>query len=164
MISGAQTGLQGCSISSVLATSFPTQILSSGRLATWGRPAPLARTAAGHGCFVRQEATCSGRPAVEYNRQHSARSRPSNYVKYLERCMKFIVRALSVDLTVEPHSFTPARDETVDTANNSIFKDCETIRDVEIAYEDFWNYLNGDQDVHDPSAKVKVLSVTPVAS
>ena len=78
--------------------------------------------------------------------------------------MKVVVRALSVDLTVEPHTFTPARDETVDTSNNAIFKNCESIRDIEIAYEDYWNYLNGDESVHDASAKVKVLSVIPLVS
>lgn len=78
--------------------------------------------------------------------------------------MKYSVRALSVDLTFEPHAFTAARDEIIDTAMNRIFADCETIRDVEIAYEDFWNYLNGDEKVHDATAKVKVLSVTPIRS
>ncbi|MYN30641.1 hypothetical protein [Duganella levis] len=76
--------------------------------------------------------------------------------------MKYSVRAISVDLTVEPHTFTAPRDEVIDTATNLIFEDCATIRDVEIAYEDFWNYLNGDEEVHDATSKVKVLSVTPV--
>ncbi|MYN43535.1 hypothetical protein GTP23_00455 [Pseudoduganella sp. FT93W] len=76
--------------------------------------------------------------------------------------MKYKVRALAVDLTVVPHTYTVPRDEIIDTATNQIFEACATIRDVEIAYEDFWNYLNGDDEVHDPSAKVKVLSVTPV--
>lgn len=76
--------------------------------------------------------------------------------------MKYTVRALSVNLAVEPNTFTDPRDEIIDTATNRIFEKCETIRDVEIAYEDFWNYLNGDDKVHDSTSKVKVLSVTPV--
>lgn len=72
--------------------------------------------------------------------------------------MKFIVRALSVDLTVEPHSFTPARDETVDTASNSIFKDCETIRDVEIAYEDFWNVSGKPAALYPGNVRVGTIS------
>lgn len=78
--------------------------------------------------------------------------------------MKFKVRALSVDLTVEPHTLTEPRDEIIDTVSNSIFHHCESIRDVEIVYEDYWNYLNGEHEVHDASSKVKVLSVTPVVA
>ena len=62
-------------------------IPSSGRLATRGGPAPLSRTAAARGCCMVWEATGSGRPAVEYNRQQSARSGPSlNRMKvYMEK-------------------------------------------------------------------------------
>ena len=67
-----------------------------------------------------------------------------------------------MDLTVEPNTFTTPRDEIIDTVTNRIFEYCATIRDVEIAYEDFWNYLNGDEKVHDATSKVKVLSVKPI--
>lgn len=76
--------------------------------------------------------------------------------------MKYTVRAVSIDLTVEPNIFTEPRDEVIDTETNRIFEDCVTIRDVEIAYEDFWNYLNGDEKVHDATSKIKVMSVTPI--
>ncbi|TDY36860.1 hypothetical protein [Janthinobacterium sp. 75] len=78
--------------------------------------------------------------------------------------MKFKVRALSVNLTVEPHTFTEARDEIIDTESNAIFDACVSIRDVEIVYEDFWNYLNSENEIHDASSKVKVLSVTPIVA
>lgn len=51
--------------------------------------------------------------------------------------MKYKVKALSVNLTVEPHTFTEPRDEIIDTINNSIFHDCVSIPDIEIVYEDF---------------------------
>ncbi|MFZ6770669.1 hypothetical protein ACO0LM_26735 [Undibacterium sp. Di26W] len=73
--------------------------------------------------------------------------------------MKFNVRAFSVDLTVEPYTFTVPRDEMIDTSENAIFHDCESIRDIEIVYEDYWNYMNSEHAVHDASSKVKVLSV-----
>ena len=78
--------------------------------------------------------------------------------------MQYKVRALSIDLTVEPHRFSAARDEIIDTASNPIFTGCETIRDVEIAYEGYWNYLNGDDRLQNASAKVKGLSVLPAPS
>ena len=78
--------------------------------------------------------------------------------------MKFKVTALSVDLTVLPHIFTEPHEEIVDTSANPVFSNCGSIRDVEIAYEDHWNYLNSQFKVQDPSSKVKVLSVTPVVA
>lgn len=76
--------------------------------------------------------------------------------------MKFKIRAVTFDLRTEPHRMTAPRDEVVNTDVNEIFADCETIRDVEIRYEDFWNYLNSENAVHNIAAKVKVLSVEPI--
>lgn len=76
--------------------------------------------------------------------------------------MKFKVTALSVNLTVLPHIFTEPREEIVDTSSNPVFRNCGSIRDVEIAYEDHWNYRSNQFRVQDASSKVKVLSVTPL--
>lgn len=76
--------------------------------------------------------------------------------------MKFKVTALSVNLTVLPHRFTEPREEIVDTSSNPVFSNCGSIRDVEIAYEDHWNYGSSQFRISDAASKVKVLSVTPV--
>jgi hypothetical protein len=76
--------------------------------------------------------------------------------------MKFKVTALSVNLTVLPHIFTEPREEIVDTSSNPVFSNCGSIRDVEIAYEDLWNYGSSQFRIEDAASKVKVLSVTPL--
>lgn len=76
--------------------------------------------------------------------------------------MKFKVTAIAVDLTTRPFSYSAPREEIVDTQENTIFGACESIQDVEVAYENFWNYLNGPDLVQNPSQKVKVLMVEPV--
>lgn len=76
---------------------------------------------------------------------------------------KYTVTAVVVDLTTIPPTISPVRDEVVDTAANSLFADCATIRDVEHRYEDFWNYLNSEDEVHRLTEKVKVLSVVRIA-
>lgn len=78
--------------------------------------------------------------------------------------MKFKVTALSVNLTVLPHIFTEPREEIVDTSSNPVFSNCGSIRDVEIAYEDHWNYGSSQFRIEDAASKVKVLSVTPLLS
>lgn len=50
-------------------------------------------------------------------------------------------------------------EETINTESSAIFHDCVSIRDVEIVYEDVWNYPNSEHEIHDASSKVQVLSV-----
>ena len=72
--SGAQTGLQGCSIPSDLATSFSTQIPSSVRLATRGADRHFVSNRSGAWMLrAPGKPPGSGRPAVEYIRQQSAK-------------------------------------------------------------------------------------------
>ena len=74
---------------------------------------------------------------------------------------KYLIKSVAFDLSTgaltPPH--TPVRAEEIDTDTNRIFNGCTTIRDVEIAYEGFWNYLNSPDRVHNLAEKVKVLSV-----
>lgn len=73
--------------------------------------------------------------------------------------MQFKVTAIVVDLTKNPVSYGPQRVEVIDTAKNEVFKDCDSLQSVEVAYEWFWNYLNSPDVVHNPREKVKVLAV-----
>ena len=73
--------------------------------------------------------------------------------------MKYEVTAVYFDLTKSPRTASPERTETIDTATNALFKDCVTLQDVEIVYEQFWNYLNDGDVVHNPKEKIKVLEV-----
>ena len=77
---------------------------------------------------------------------------------------KFKVKSVAFNLLSDaetpPH--TLMRVEEVDADTNRLFEGCTTLQDVEIAYEVFWNYLNSPNLVHNPAAKVKVLSVEPM--
>ena len=79
--------------------------------------------------------------------------------------MKFRVLSVAIDTTTVPLSLVPPfsleapREEVIDTLSNEGFTQCQTVRDVEVTYERFWNFLNGDDAVHDPRQKVKVLLV-----
>lgn len=79
--------------------------------------------------------------------------------------MKFRVTSIGIDATVEPFHILPPhlvvepRVEDVDTESNQLFADCKNIRDLEIQYEDFWNFLYSDTALHSPCEKVKVLTV-----
>lgn len=79
--------------------------------------------------------------------------------------MKFRVLSVAIDTTTAPLSLVPPfsleapREEVIDTLSNEVFTQCQTLRDVEVTYERFWNFLNGDDSVHDPRQKVKVLLV-----
>ncbi len=69
------------------------------------------------------------------------------------------ITAVVANLTDSPVSISPERTEVINTESNNLFADCLTIRDVEVTYEAFWNYLNSDDDVHRSTDKVKVLKV-----
>jgi len=62
------------------------------------------------------------------------------------------------------------RDEVIDTETNELFKDCESVWEVEDVYESFWNRINYDSydsvmsDGYVNVGIVKVLNVTPFDS
>lgn len=75
---------------------------------------------------------------------------------------KYLVLAVAIDLTALPiKDFPPVREEVVSTENEK-FKGCRTINDVEIAYEQFWNFPNNPGVLHNRKEKIKVLSVVPI--
>ncbi len=76
--------------------------------------------------------------------------------------MKYEV--VAVDVTgVEP-VISVSRTEVVDAGSNAEFRDCKTLRDVEMRYEQFWNYPNSDGALHNPKEKVKVLTVRRISN
>lgn len=76
--------------------------------------------------------------------------------------MKYLVTAVAVDPQY-PNTFSPAREEEIDTETNVLFSDARGPWDVEDTYERFWNRLNDSWEHDFPSGKekVKVISVVP---
>lgn len=75
---------------------------------------------------------------------------------------KYIVTAVSVDPRY-PNTFSPSREEEIDTETNQLFASARGPWEVEDIYEAFWNRLNGswEYDFPDDKEKVKVISVVP---
>lgn len=77
--------------------------------------------------------------------------------------MEFRVVAVTVDVTAEPCRFGEIRTEMVNTRDpDGPYTGCSTIQDIEFAYERYWNYPTDPDVLRDPSAKIKVLAVSPV--
>lgn len=76
--------------------------------------------------------------------------------------MKYIVTAVAVDPKY-PNTFSPAREEEIDTDTNELFNDARGPWDVEDAYVRFWNRLNPgwEYDFPDGKERVLVISVVP---
>lgn len=79
--------------------------------------------------------------------------------------MKFRVLSIAINTNsspmslVGPYTIDQPREEVIDTATNQLFDECDTPRDVELVYENFWNYPDDSGVAHEPSQKVKVLHV-----
>ena len=73
---------------------------------------------------------------------------------------EYNVTAVCLDVT-DGAIIAPARTETIDTDTNVLFRGCTSEADVEDAYEEFWNRLNGFTN-NLPDGKVKVLRVEEV--
>jgi hypothetical protein len=69
--------------------------------------------------------------------------------------MKYIVRAQAFHPKSGRNICEP-RDEIIDTEQNKLFRNCKTVLQVKMRYEQFWNCLSDN-----PSALVFVQSVTP---
>ncbi len=77
--------------------------------------------------------------------------------------MKYKVVTVIVNLLEDPPTISEARAEVIDTKKISTFDACISIQDVEVTYEGYWNYRNSPNRIENPGAKVKVLSVEPIA-
>ena len=73
--------------------------------------------------------------------------------------MKFKVTAIAVDLTATPVTYSQPMVEVVDTEITDLFVGCDSLQSVEVRYEQFWNYLNNPDVLHNPREKIKVLTV-----
>lgn len=77
--------------------------------------------------------------------------------------MKYKVVTVVVNLLEDPPTISEARAEVIDTQQISIFGACISIQDIEVTYEGYWNYRNNPNCIENPRAKLKVLSVEPIA-
>lgn len=83
--------------------------------------------------------------------------------------MRFLVSFVAFDITVkslelgDSSTMSGICHEIVNT-EGSPYKQCETIRDIEVAFEQLRNYAGSDDTVTWPMHKVKVLTVEPVES
>lgn len=82
--------------------------------------------------------------------------------------MDYRVYYLSIDTTVEnslldhPDNVCGLMEATVDTTSNQLYRHCQSIREVEQAYERYHNFPTNDDVVLWPKMKVKVLKVEPL--
>jgi hypothetical protein len=76
--------------------------------------------------------------------------------------MIYVVTAVSVDPRY-PNTFSPSREEEIDTETKGLFEGATGPWDVEDRYERFWNRLNPSWEHAFPEykEKVKVISVVP---
>ncbi len=72
---------------------------------------------------------------------------------------QFQITAVEVDTTQPIPVYSAPRTEVIDTSSNAVFAECVSMRDVEFAYESFWNYPSGGETVQKPAQRIKVLKV-----
>lgn len=75
--------------------------------------------------------------------------------------MRYVVTAVAVDPRY-PNTFSPAREEEIDTETNEIFEGARGPWDVEDRFEEFWNRLNNSWETAFPDGKEKVLVISVV--
>ena len=73
--------------------------------------------------------------------------------------MKYLVTAVSVDPRY-PNTFSPSREEEIDTEDNQLFRGCSSPWDVEDQYHRYWNRLNDDWEHDFPVGKDNVLVIS----
>ena len=73
----------------------------------------------------------------------------------------YLVTAVSVDPKY-PNTFSPSREEEIDTETNELFAEATGPWDVEDRYHAFWNRLNDSWERGFPEYKEKVLVVSVI--
>ncbi|MYM23238.1 hypothetical protein GTP46_11330 [Duganella sp. FT135W] len=76
--------------------------------------------------------------------------------------MKYKFVTVVVNLLDDPPTFSEARTDVIDTQKSRAFDGCNSLQEVEAAYEAYCNYQASPNRIENPSAKVKVLSVEPI--
>lgn len=75
--------------------------------------------------------------------------------------MRYLVTAVAVDPKY-PNTFSPSREEEIDTETDELFEDATGPWDVEDRYERFWNRLDNRWERNWPEHKEKVVVISVV--
>lgn len=81
--------------------------------------------------------------------------------------MKYNIWFAIIDTTVDAESLSDQKNigalyvETVNTSEDSLYKHCRSIRELEATFERYRNYRTSDDLVDSPHAKFKVLRIDP---